>query len=142
MKHTNEICRERKRNFLGLPWTFTIYSYDTSRLFIDRGFFKQVEDEIRLYRITDFHLSRTFWQRIIGTGTIHVSSGDKTMGDFDIINIKHAMAVKEELSDLVEKARKENRVYTREDMVSPGDDQDHDTEDMVNDDYPDEHDHP
>ena len=58
------------------------------------------------------------WQKIIGTGTIHCDSADRTMKEFDIINIKHSFEIKERLSELVEEARRKNRVYTREDMHS------------------------
>ena len=115
MKHENILWKDRKRNFLGLPWTFTIYQLDNDRLFIDTGVFTTVEDDIRLYRITDITLRRTLWQRIIGTGTIHCDSADKTKGHFDILNIKKSFEAKELLSKLVEKARLANRVYARED---------------------------
>ena len=118
MKHKNILWRDRKRNWLGLPWTFTVYQLDESRLFIDTGFFNSVEDDVRLYRITDITLHRSLWQKIIGTGTIHCDSADQTQKEFDIKNVKKAFDVKELLSDLVETARRENRVYTREDMRS------------------------
>ena len=116
MKHEHILWRDRKRNFLGLPWTFTVYQLDQDRLFIDRGLFTTEEDDVRLYRITDVTLRRTLWQKIIGTGTIHCDSADKTMKEFDIINVKHSFEIKERLSELVEEARRKNRVYTREDM--------------------------
>ena len=34
-------------------------------------------------------------QRLVGVGTIKVCSGDKTMGDFEIKNIKRPKATKE-----------------------------------------------
>ena len=120
MKHTNEICRERKRNFLGLPWTFTIYSMNDTRLFIETGFFTKAENEVRLYRILDLSLTRNLWQRLIRTGTIHVTSADRTMKNFDIKNIKKPHEVNEMLSEYVENARRENRVYARESMHSQG----------------------
>ena len=116
MKHKDTLWRDRKRNFLGLPWTFTVYQLDKERLFIDSGLFTTVEDDVRLYRITDITLRRTFWQKIIGTGTIHCDSADKTMKEFEIANIKKSFETKELLSGLVEEARRANRVYAREDM--------------------------
>ena len=116
MKHENILWRDRKRNFLGLPWTFTVYQFDNERLFIDKGLFTTTEDDVRLYRITDISLRRSLWQKIIGTGTIHCDSADKTMREFDIKNVRDSFAAKEMLSKLVEKARRENRVYAREDM--------------------------
>ena len=116
MKHKNILWRDRKRNFLGLPWTFTVYQLDNDRLFIDTGLFTTTEDDVRLYRITDITLRQTFWQKIIRTGTIHCDSADRTKREFDIKNIKDSFNTKELLSTLVEKARLANRVYAREDM--------------------------
>lgn len=56
-------------------------------------------------------------QRLVGVGTIKVCSGDKTMGDFEIKNIKRPRATKELLSDLVEKQRDIKRVVNRENMI-------------------------
>ncbi|MBQ4307100.1 MAG: PH domain-containing protein [Lachnospiraceae bacterium] len=117
MKRKNVIWHDRKRTkILGLPWTFTVYNLTEDRLYIDTGLFNSREDEVRLYRITDLTLTRNFWQKIIGTGTIHVDSGDKTMGHFDIKNIKRPLQVKDNLSEIVESARVKARVYMRESL--------------------------
>lgn len=110
----NFIWQERKRNALGLPWTFTTYALSEDRFFIKSGFFKTVEHEVRLYRILDLSLARTFIQKIFGIGTIKVSSADKMQGDFEIKNIKNPEAVKEQLSNLVEENREKKRVASRE----------------------------
>ena len=104
---TNFIWKERKRNALGLPWTFTKYALTDDRLFITSGLLKTVEDEVRLYRIVDLSLSQTLSQKIFGIGTIQVSSADKSMRDFEIKNIKKPRDVKEQLSKLVEENRPE-----------------------------------
>ena len=52
----NTVWKARKRNFLGLPWTFTVYGFSQDRLFIKSGIFNTREDEVRLYRITDIGL--------------------------------------------------------------------------------------
>ncbi len=130
MKHENILWRDRKRNFLGLPWTFTVYQFDEDRLFIDTGLFTSTEDDIRLYRITDITLRRTLWQKIIGTGTIHCDSADKTMREFEIKNVRDSFKAKEMLSKLVETARLKNRVYAREDMHGAHGDADLDTYDQ------------
>ena len=110
------LWQERKRNFLGLPWTFTKYRLDEERLYINTGFFNTTEDEIRLYRITDVTLKRSFWQRLFGLGTIHCDSSDVTMQNFDIRNVKNPKQVKDMLSKLVDESRLRNRVYTSENM--------------------------
>ena len=119
------VWTERKRIWCGLPLTFTIYSYDEERFYIKTGFLNQREDEVRLYRVQDLTITRSFIQRIFGMGSIHVNSSDKTMGDFEIRNIKNVAEVKEKLSELVEIQRDKKRVNTRE-YVSGDAEPDHD----------------
>ena len=127
MSNSTPIWSDRKRIFCGLPWTFTTYTLTSDRLFIETGVLGKHEDEVRLYRILDISLSRSFSQRIFGLGTIHCCSADKTMGDFDIINIKNPREVKERLSELVEHERQAKHVTNREFMTR---DTDFDDEDM------------
>jgi len=132
--------RERKRNAIGLPWTFTVYSFDDERFFLDRGFFTKTQDEVRLYRILDMSVERTLWQRIFGMGTIHLHTSDKTLGDFDVKNIRNVMEVKEQLSKAVEAMRDKKRVVSREYMSDSHDDHDFaDDDHMFDDDHFDEH---
>ncbi len=114
--------RERKRLWCGLPWTFTVYSFDEERFFIDSGFLTKKQDEIRLYRMQDLSVTRTLIQRIFGLGTIHVSSTDKSLGNFDIANIKHVLDVKEALSKNIEAERVKKRVGVREYSMDSEDD--------------------
>lgn len=125
------IWKDRKRIFFGLPWTFTKYSISEDRLFISTGFFSVKEDEVRLYRIMDVSLERKLWQRMCGLGTIKCCSADKTMGDFEIKNIKKPREVKEMLSNMVEDERTKKKVSSREFMDHERDEfddyDDHDT---------------
>lgn len=115
---------DRKRTIFGLPLSFTKYSLTEERLFIEQGFLSKREDEVRLYRIMDVSLTRSFGQRIFGVGTIHCSSADKSMGDFDILSVKNPKEVKEQLSQLIETQRDVKRVINREYMAEePGDDE-------------------
>lgn len=125
------IWKDRKRIFFGLPWTFTKYSLSENRLFISTGVFSVKEDEVRLYRIMDVSLERKLWQRMCGLGTIKCCSADKTMGDFEIKNIKKSREVKEMLSNMVEDERTKKKVSSREFMDHERDEfddyDDHDT---------------
>ena len=112
----------------GLPWSFTKYSLTEERLFVETGFFNTTENEVRLYRIMDVQLTRSLGQKIVGVGTIHVKSADKTLKDFEIKSVKDSRNVKEMLSELVEKNRTEKRVMNRE--VMDGED-DEDNEDYL-----------
>ena len=120
------IWSDRKRH-LGLPISFTKYSMTEDRLFVDTGFFNLSQDEVRLYRILDVRLKRSFGQRIFGVGSIFVSSSDKNLGTFEIRNVKNAAKVKEMISVQVEAQREAKRVVGREYM---GGDVDFDGDDV------------
>ena len=120
------LWKDRKRTFLGLPWSFTRYRLNDESLTLETGFFNSTEDEVRLYRITDVTLKRSFWQRLFGMGTIHCDSSDVTQQCFEIRNIKHPKEVKDMLSRLVDESRLRNRVYTSESVnTRPHDDPQH-----------------
>ena len=110
----NIVWKDRERTLFGLPWSFTKYSLSDDRLFISTGFLSTKEDEVRLYRIMDISLNRTLGQRIFGLGTIKCCSADKTLGDFEIKNIKKSKDVKELLSEMVENERNRKKVTSRE----------------------------
>ncbi|WP_458458204.1 PH domain-containing protein [Pseudobutyrivibrio sp.] len=117
----NILWHDRKRYF-GLPISFTKYSMSEDRLFVETGLLNLSQDEVRLYRILDLQLKRSLGQRIFGVGSIIVSSSDKSLGTFEIKNIKNSANVKEMLSVQVEQQREAKRVYTRENMVDDVDD--------------------
>ena len=118
------LWKDRKRTIFGLPLSFTKYSLDEERLFIESGFLNSKEDEVRLYRITDISLTRTLGQKLFGIGSIKCCSADKTLGDFIIKNIKNPKEVKEKISELVEKQRDAKRVSSREFLDDTSDDLD------------------
>ncbi|SFH88248.1 PH domain-containing protein [Pseudobutyrivibrio sp. OR37] len=120
----NILWHDRKRYF-GLPISFTKYSMSEDRLFVETGLLNLSQDEVRLYRILDLKLKRSLGQRIFGVGSIIVSSSDKSLGNFEIKNIKNSANVKEMLSVQVEQQREAKRVYTRENMVDDVDDDFH-----------------
>ena len=106
MKRENMIWSERKRNALGLPWTFTVYGLAEDRLFVKSGVLTVHEDEVRLYRI---------------------------LKNFDITNIRRSADVMEQISELVEKERDRKRVASRE-FMSGGYDDDGQDDDGYDDD--------
>jgi len=126
----NYLWRDRRRTFLGLPWSFDVYTLTEDRLKIKKGFLNIDEEEIRLYRIMDIGLTRKFTQRIFGLGTIECTSADKSCPNPKLINVKNSVKVKELLSEKVEEERKKKRVSSREymssDSVDDGDDDEHD----------------
>ena len=80
----NTVWKDRKRTFLGLPWSFTRYELTEEKLIIETGLFGRKEEEIRLYRI------------------------------MDIKRIKKPKQVRDILSDMVEHEREERRIGARE----------------------------
>ncbi|MBR6376867.1 MAG: PH domain-containing protein [Oscillospiraceae bacterium] len=122
----NTVWYDRKHTIFGLPWSFTKYILTDEKLLIVKGFIKQTEDEIRLYRILDLSLNRNLLDRIDRVGTIHCCSSDKTASEFDIKRIKDPRRVKEMMSDLVEKQRIARGVSIREEMAPNLFDADHD----------------
>ena len=122
--------KDRKRIIFGLPWSFTRYRLTDDKLIISTGLFSIKEEEIRLYRIMDITLKRTLGDRLWGLGTIHVCSSDKTTPEFDIKRIRQSVDVKEMLSDMVETARRKNRVSAREFMAADSVDDDMDDDDL------------
>lgn len=126
-KINDRLWHDRKRwTFFGLPFTFTRYSVNKERLFISKGFLNVTDDEVRLYRIMDISLKRSLAQRIFGLGTIQICSGDKTLKDFELVNIKKPVDTKELISDLVERQRDVKRVISGENMVDYSHDENHD----------------
>ena len=121
------LWQDRKRIIFGLPWSFTKYKMFEEKFQICTGFLSKKEEEIRLYRIMDTTLQKSFGQRIFGLGTIKVNSADKTTPEFYIANVKRPDYVRDLLSDKVEAARMKHRVSGREYMMAyEDDDDDHD----------------
>ncbi len=124
------LWKSRKRLWCGLPWTFTVYSFDEERLYVEKGFLSKRQDELRLYRVLDLSVVRSFSQRIFGMGTILIKSSDKSLGDFELTNIKNVMDVKEQLSELVEVNRDKKHVVSRE-FMGDNDDMDETLDDVI-----------
>ena len=108
------LWRQRKLNNLKLPWTFTVYSFSADIFCKDYGVFTKIHDEIRLYRIMDIRLKRSFWQRIMGMGTLVVTSSDKSTPSLEVVNILKPKQIRKLFSDTVEESRRAHGVFKRE----------------------------
>jgi len=126
MSETTTVWTDRKRIIFGLPWTFTKYTLNENCLFIKRGVFSISEEEIRLYRILDITMRRSFWERLFGLGTIHLCTADKSTPEIDILHIKKPKQIRTLLSDMIEKERSERYVGIREFMGDESDEYDGD----------------
>lgn len=126
------LWKDRRRNFLGLPWSFTRYRLTKEKLIVDKGFFHRTESEIRLYRVMDLCVDRTFGQRTCNMGTVTVHSSDKSDSTLVMKNIKRPVQTKELISKYVEIERQNKRISGRE-ILEGG----HDGEDCGCDEYED-----
>lgn len=80
-KETDEDIKYRERKrwvFLGLPFTFTVYIIKDDVLTIDQGFFKKIENDCYMYKVQDVEHTQTFFERLVGLGTITCFTGDTT----------------------------------------------------------------
>lgn len=95
----NYVWTDKKRTLFGLPLSFTRY-YLTPTKFITRtGFINVTEDEIDLYKIIDKSVSRPFFQRLFGCGTIIIHSKDADTPTKEVKSIKSVRQV----SNLIDK---------------------------------------
>lgn len=111
--NTGLIWVDRKHH-LWFPISFTKYSVENDRLYIDTGFLKSREDECLLYRILDISMTRTVSQRIFGTGTLELNTKDRSTPVIRLVNIKSPVQVKRLLSQLIEKERLEKQIVGRD----------------------------
>lgn len=114
-----KLWSDKKRLLLlGLPLSFTRYTCTDEKFIVETGVLSTREDGIRLYRILDLTMERSFFQRIFKLGTISCDTVDKSMPRLVIKNIKNPRDVKELISEAVEKERVKKRVSSRENMLS------------------------
>ncbi|MDD6208064.1 MAG: PH domain-containing protein [Clostridiales bacterium] len=112
---------ERKRTlFLGLPICFTKYQIGTQKLTRKAGLFSTSEDDIYLYKIQDVRLTRSFLERLFGTGTVICFGGDVTDPELKLIHIKHAKEIKDYIMDAAENERIRKRTLHTLDISGTG----------------------
>jgi len=105
--------KDRKR-FLGMPLTFTKYRLEDNRLFVSRGLFTTVEDELVMYRILDVRLKRTFFDKIFGVGTVVLYTADQTNRELKLEKIKTPKKVRDFISEIAETERAKIGIKGRE----------------------------
>lgn len=93
------------KRILGMPLSVTGYAVSEDRLFLRSGLLTIRDEEILLYRVRDISLKRSAFQRMLGVGTITVSSSDRSMPTLVIQNVKNPMQTKELIHSLVEEMK-------------------------------------
>ena len=108
------IWKARKRTLFGLPLSFTVYTLKEDKLLIKTGFFAIKEEEIRLYRVLDFTIQKTFLGRLFGLGMIELHTADRSTPNYIMKGIKKVDEIKEVISQLVEEERMRKNITSRE----------------------------
>ncbi|MHB8131440.1 MAG: PH domain-containing protein, partial [Mobilitalea sp.] len=73
------VFKERKRwLFLGLPFTFTVYTVQEDKLTIQEGLLNQKTNDCYMYKVQDATLQRSLMERVFGLGTVVCFTGDTT----------------------------------------------------------------
>lgn len=111
-KETDENIKYRERKrwvFLGLPFTFTVYIIKDDVLTIDQGFFKKIENDCYMYKVQDVEHTQTFFERLVGLGTITCFTGDTTHPKLIIEHVKRSREIKNYILETSEAARMRRR---------------------------------
>jgi uncharacterized membrane protein YdbT with pleckstrin-like domain len=104
------IYTEKKRTKLfGLPITFTSYTITDEKITITSGFLNITVDDAYMYKVQDVKLTKSFWERIYGLGSLTCYTGDTTHPELKILHIKRASEIKEFLLTASEEARRKRR---------------------------------
>ena len=109
----NILWKDRKR-IMGMPISFTKYTVDDDRIYIQEGFFKTEINEILLYRVLDVKSSRTLGQKIFGVGTVTLYCADQSNRTLELKNVKNSMQVHKFISEITERERRDKGLTGRE----------------------------
>lgn len=88
----------------------TKYELTTQRLKTCHGVFSLKKDEIELYRVKDYKLSRPFFLRLFGLGTITLETSDRSHPEINVWAVKNPENLREEFRTHVEACRDRKRV--------------------------------
>lgn len=124
-----------KKCICGLPISFTRYILTSTVLYTRVGFLNVKEDEIELYKIVDKVMEFPLGQRMVGCGTIKLTSKDSDTPQKLLKAIKKPREVKKVLDDAVRAQRDKYMIRGRDMMgAAASHHDDHDDFDDINDD--------
>ncbi len=116
---------ERKRwVFLGLPFTFTVYTVKEDMITVQKGFLNRTENDCYMYKVQDVELQRTLGERIFGLGTVKCYTGDTTDPELYLTHIRNSKEIKDFILEVSETARQKRRTLNMLDIGADGADVD------------------
>ncbi len=115
-----------KKCICGLPISFTRYILTSTVLYTRVGFLNVKEDEIELYKIVDKVMEFPLGQRIVGCGTINLTSKDSDTPQKLLKAIKKPREVKRVLDEAVKVQRDKYLIRGRDMVGAASDIHDHD----------------
>lgn len=104
----NELQWRDRKHYCGLPLGFAVYAVSSDRLFLNSGFLHQASRDILLYRIRDISFTCTLAQRVLGLGTVRVTTMDNEV--ILLENIRFPHQVKELIYQNVEEQKQSRRI--------------------------------
>ncbi len=113
-----EFVEKKRWSFLGLPLTFTKYIIKEDMITMDTGVFTKVENDCYMYKVQDVEHTATFWERLVGLGTVICYTGDTTHPKLIIEHIRNSKQVKEFILKESEEARMKRRTVNMLDIGS------------------------
>ncbi len=113
--------KQRKRNWCRTPFTFTVYTLTDKEMSIKTGILNEKFNLIKLFRIVDISVERSFLQRLFGMSTLVLDTRDQSSGNGVVVlkNIVHGFEVRQALQEAVDASRKENGMSAREFIGGP-----------------------
>ncbi|MBD5116804.1 MAG: PH domain-containing protein [Ruminococcaceae bacterium] len=105
-----------KKCICGLPISFTRYILTSTVLYTRVGFLNVKEDEIELYKIVDKVMLFPLGQRIVGCGSVKLTSKDSDTPEKLLKAIKKPREVKRILDEAVKKQRDKYMIRGRDMM--------------------------
>lgn len=112
---------ERKRwVFLGLPFTFTVYTVKETVITVNKGFLNKEEDDCYMYKVQDVTLKTSLFERIFALGTVVCHTGDTTNPQLVIEHVKNAREIKQFILEQSEIERRKRRTMTTLDIGAEG----------------------
>ena len=88
---------------------------------IKTGILNEKFNLIKLFRIVDISVERSFLQRLFGMSTLVLDTRDQSSGNGVVVlkNIVHGFEVRQALQEAVDASRKENGMSAREFIGGP-----------------------